>query len=222
MRVNSREYWDDRFQSDDWRKKGVKSQTFNHAIRYLPHLSLKSDFNGTLCDFGRAVADAFSAYHRVFPLAHLVGVDLSFTAVLQAKQRYGRIADFICGDIPAVPQSDLIICSHTLEHLKKDAPAITEMLQRCRRLIVIVPYKEEPISKEHVRTYDEESLRVFDPRRAVVTGAGWSFGPLRRAYLIDFKNILRPLFSRPVIFKPKQIIFDMNGRGEPRKIPASE
>ena len=97
-------------------------------MRYLSHLPLEPDFNGTLCDFGCAEGDAFPAYHRAFPLAHLVGVDLSFTAVLWAKQKYGGIPDFISGDISAIHQSDLIICSHTLEHFKDDGPVIVKLL----------------------------------------------------------------------------------------------
>lgn len=219
MRVNSREYWDDRFRSDDWRKRGGKSQTYYHAVRYLPHLPLEPAFNGTICDFGCAEGDAFPVYHRAFPLARLVGIDLSFTAVLRAKQKYGRIADFLCGDISAIPQSDLIICSHTLEHFEDDGLIITKLLERCQKLIVIVPYKENPISKEHIRNYDEGSLQVFNARSVVITGAGWPYGRLWKVFTIDIKNILRPLFRRPVIREPKQIIFDINGRGRPAKSP---
>ena len=78
--INTKDYWDSRFQSGDWATRGGRSQTENFARAQIKHLGIKSDFVGSICDFGCATGDAFPIYKHFFPNAKLIGVDFSSSA----------------------------------------------------------------------------------------------------------------------------------------------
>lgn len=73
---------------------------------------------------------------------------------------------------------DVVVCMEVLEHLPDEVfvPAIDELRRVCRgQLVITVPYREpEPISKTHVRRFeDEDLLRLFPNAQ---------FGILRRPH----------------------------------------
>jgi len=107
-KVNSKEYWDEKF-SLDWRKKGGNFQTINHAKGYVPLLGIPKGFNGSICDFGCAEGDAFKVYRKYFPKAKFIGVDFSENAISIARKRYGSFVNFIVGGQECVPLRILLM-----------------------------------------------------------------------------------------------------------------
>ena len=212
MKINSKAYWDDRFGSRDWQAKGGLIQTEEHAKRYIGHLEIAADFDGTICDFGCAEGNAIPVYKQHFAKARLMGVDLSSRAIEQATARFGSMATFSAGEAITVPDCDIIISSHTFEHIDNHTEVLETLLPKCRRLLVIVPYREDPLDPEHVRRYDEDSYADFGCVRTAVCGAGWSYRGFNLLYQVHMKNIIRPAIGRKVVRERLQIVFEFKGQ----------
>lgn len=159
--INTAEYWEKRFKSGSWGKNG-DLQTIAYAeanVRYMP---LSSEYAGSILDYGCALGSAINVYKRSFPEAKIYGIDISKTAVLHCKNKYGDVAGFICGDYKDIGKMDIIISSHVMEHLENDKEVVRNLLVKCKVLYVFVPYKENPLFYEHVNYYEENYYDEFD------------------------------------------------------------
>jgi len=206
--INTKEYWEHRFSSNDWEEKKGRWQTKSFAKGFVKYLKVPSDFSGTLVDFGCALGDAMPVYKERFPCAKLVGADISNSAVKICREKYSKIATFIQSDHNNVPESDVIVASNVFEHLSDDLDVAKHLLSKCRSLFIIVPYKENPLHHEHVNTYDEHyysSLGEHD-YRILPWGGLTPYGVLTLWHFY-FKNILRFLSGRKPCRKPLQIMY---------------
>lgn len=209
---NSNDYWNERFGTGDWEAKGGFRQSFLFAESQVPVFGLPRDFKGQICDFGCGAGDAFPVYRRYFPNAKLVGVDFSEEAINLCRKRFGEIAEFICGDECVVPISDVIICSNVFEHLTDDLSVARNLIKKCRELFIIVPYREWPLSDEHLREYNERSFKELQPIKTLVFLAkGWSYYGKEFLKQILFRNIIRFFSGKPCIRQRKQILFKIGG-----------
>ncbi len=215
--INTVDYWNTRFGTGDWASKGGHSQTNMFAEAQLPFLRIPSDFTGSICDFGCGAGDAFPVYRQAWPQAKLLGIDFSAAAIKLCVDRHRQVAEFVCGDISAVPKVDIIICSNVLEHLDDDTGVVEQLLKKCKTLYVIVPYKEHPLSSEHIRSYDDNSFSKFVVSRKVIfKSRGWTEFGLRSIAGIYMENISRYLMRQPVRRRRLQILFGITA------IPPSE
>ena len=192
--INTREYWEGRFSSGDWENASGRTQTRDFAEALAPRLGLDETFQGTLLDFGCGLGDALPVYREHFPRAKLLGMDISEHAVCKCRQRYGNIAQFMRGDATQIPDTDVIVTSNVLEHLDDDIGVARTLLARCRRLFIVVPYKEWPMDREHVRSYDDLSFSELRPIcRTVFASHSWSEFGLKLWRKIYLKNLFRAL-----------------------------
>ncbi len=120
MNINTKEYWDKRFETGSWEKCGGREQSFNFARSQIEYLKIPHDIKGSIIDFGCGMGDAFPVYRKYFKEAKLTGIDFSASAIKKSKEKYGHIADFYVGDQFSVPETDIIIASNTFEHLSND------------------------------------------------------------------------------------------------------
>jgi hypothetical protein len=97
-----------------------------------------------------------------FPMAKLSGYDISSASVDHCRKKYAVLADFYTGAIENVPNMDVIIASHVMEHISDDKSFIRKLLDRTEHLFVFVPYKESPLYFEHVNYYDESYYNDFN------------------------------------------------------------
>ncbi len=88
------------------------------------------------------MGDAIPIYKKNFPKAKLIGLDISGEAIKKCRDKFGDIAQFICGDYTSVPEVDIIISSNVFEHLSNDKIIAEYLLNKCKILNIIVPYKE--------------------------------------------------------------------------------
>lgn len=211
--INTRDYWDHRFGTGDWEDKGGLSQTRALAESQILRFGLPEGFSGTLCDFGCGAGDAFPVYRTAYPNANLIGVDFSSKAIQLCRERYSDIAHFIDGGYESVPCCDVVIISNVLEHLDEDKLVVKKLLEKCHRLYVAVPYQEQFLCDEHVRTYDIDSFSEFPVvRKMVFASRGWSeFGLRKRLLAIHVANLFRRLAGRPIRARRMQIMFEIDG-----------
>lgn len=208
--INTRAYWNKRFDSGDWENNGGRNQTQQFAISQVPFLDIPKIQTGTILDFGCGLGDAFPIYRKTFPYAKLIGVDISEKAINKCKEKYGQLGEFIFGDVTVVPSVDIIISSNVFEHLDDDKKIANHLLSKCKKLYIIVPYKEqEPLSQEHIRSYDENYFDEFNVESySVFSCLGWSETGFRDLfYSIYLKNILKFILGINKRRQRKQIIF---------------
>ena len=212
MKVNSEEYWNFRFGSGDWSAKAGCSQTQGFASSQVGRFGLSRNFRGSLCDFGCGAGDSFPIYRTAFPEAKLLGVDFSKEAIALCKSRFDELATFACGGIEVVPHSDVIVCSNVLEHLDDDVGTAASLLDRCRTLFVIVPYRERPLSEEHLRSYDRTSFGSLGPiRNDIFDSPGWTEYGWQLYARVYGLNPLRALTGRPWRRRRMQILYEFAG-----------
>lgn len=205
--INTKDYWETRFKTKNWGKSGNR-QTREYAKANIAQMILSNDFNGSILDYGCALGDAIPIYHQSFPNAKLKGVDFSEAAIEICKDRFGDIADFESGDHTVVTQADIIIASHVMEHLTDDSRIVEQLLQCCKELYVFVPYKENPLYREHVNYYEKDyynQFNVLEKKEFLV-----SFD-----YKLGFKELLKTClkfkFTNTGRFSKEIIMFRLKG-----------
>lgn len=210
--INTKSYWDNRFSSGDWELKKGRNQTEQFAISQIPKLKIPKEFTGTILDFGCGLGDAFPIYKKAYPNARLIGLDISEEAIKKCKEKYSNIADFIIGDYSITPKVDIIIASNVFEHLTDDISIAKHLLEKCQQLNIIVPYEEKLVSgSEHINSYDKNYFkRIGKYKYKIFASRGWSQYGLNLIYHLYFKNIIKPLFGKPIIKRAKQIIYRFN------------
>jgi len=214
--INTKDYWDDRFSSRDWEDKSGRLQTENFAKGQLKYFNIPENFTGTILDFGCGLGDAMPIYKQRFPKAKLIGLDISQSAIEKCNMKYGHIASFMQGDYSNVPQVDIIISSNVFEHLSHDREIAQALISKCKRLYIIVPYREMPLCLEHVNSYDEHYFSSIGKKYEyqIFSCKGWTQEGIKGlGYGVYFKNIFRFLMRKKLHRRQMQIMFSFEGEG---------
>ena len=210
--VNSKEYWDTRFNTGDWENSGGSNQTQSFAKSQIPLLDIPSGFSGSLCDFGCGTGDAFPIYRQAYPYANLIGVDFSQGAIDKCNTMYSSLGDFFVADEHSTPSSDIILASNVFEHISDDESVLEVLLSKCQRLYVIVPFEEQPLISEHVRSYNLDSYKRFSPKRKVkFKTRGWSVYGRSLMWEVYAKNIWRQIAGLEKKKQKYQILYEFDG-----------
>jgi len=214
MNINTEDYWNMRFRSGDWEARKGRSQTEDFALSFTRFIKLKTDFTGTIVDFGCGLGDAIPIYRKKWPNAKLIGVDFSKDGIEICNKYYGEIASFICGDFQSVPQCDVIIASNVFEHLSDQFKIIDGLLKICKKLIIVVPFNEILIDGgEHINNYRKDSFSKYNTETSkVFSSKGWSYTGFDYIWNILVKNCLRPFFLKRISYNKKQILYVLLGR----------
>jgi 2-polyprenyl-3-methyl-5-hydroxy-6-metoxy-1,4-benzoquinol methylase len=205
--INTKKYWDNRFagtEANSWKNKKGEDQTMDFAYAIAKRLRISKNFSGTILDFGCALGDAIPVYKRYYPQASFSGVDFSSAAIEQCREKFGNMATFICGNVDAVPNVDIIITSNVLEHLSNDKNIAKKLLDKCKDLYIAVPYNEkisdegEHINSYNIQSFDHEYIMGVGVNYQIYLCRGYNLKRILRSYYnIELKNLLRPFFGKP-------------------------
>ncbi len=210
----------------DWERRGGREQTRIFAQHFLARAELPRDASFSLLDVGCALGDALALIAQEFPEAQLHGLDFSATAIARAREALGTRAQLAVGEIDTMSGFfDAIYCSNTLEHFADFARKARRLIGHCRRLFVMVPFRElrdgKPIeadpTEHHQHTFDRRSFdflvdeglasRVSSSVFACPGAWGWS----RREHIVQFgKNLARVALGRRWIEAPLQILYTID------------
>ena len=209
--INTRAYWENRFSTGDWEEKHGRSQTARFAEAIVTRIKVPNSFSGTILDFGCGLGDATPVYRSAFPKAHLIGVDISPAAVVKCREQYGLIAQFFDCDHLNVPTVDVIISSNVFEHLTSDKQIARSLLEKCKDLFIVTPYRERIVpGTEHVNSYETTSFSDLGCCATTVYPCkGWSQYGLDLWLNIYLKNAVRPLFGKETCRRSMQIMFHL-------------
>ena len=169
-KVNSKEYWEERFVSGDWdHYDGDLQSTFFSQIAldafpaWLDQELARHEW--TVFDVGCAEGGGTAALARRFPSCHTVGIDVSETAVKRAGKKY-PFCQFLQGDVYTQKKTaDVIFVSNVLEHLQSPAENMRSLVGMAKcHAILIHPLHDTLALDEHFHVFDEEffPLRIGD------------------------------------------------------------
>ena len=213
MNINTKNYWEKRFATDDWEAKMGRQQTTLFAKTLMRYLRIPPGFSGKILDFGCGLGDAMPIYREHYPCASLIGVDITQAAIAKCKERYGDIAQFIQCDYAHIPEADIIVSCSVFAHLSNQMEVARHLLTKCTDLYIIASYKEvlRP-GTEHVNSYDETSFsELGEYDHTIFLSKGWSEYGWLLWFHVYLKNFLRPFFGRKIAHRRKMIMFHFTG-----------
>lgn len=165
--INSRAYWDTRFDNDWLACKGDQQSRFfaRVAIQHLPSWLLdqirQQDLN--LVDWGCAQGDGTDVWASYVACEKITGVDFSASAIQQASTRYPGL-HFVNNNWLEQAETgqdnfDLVFSSNTLEHFHQPYQVLHTISQRARKAVVLaLPYCELQRDSEHFYSFLPENI----------------------------------------------------------------
>ncbi len=174
----------------DWFENCAIPQSLQFMIDCLPAIrSLLSDATlpepVTVLDAGTrsgAGANLLASLHRVRmlgPPLRVDALDIMPEFKTYADAVYPDLHEFVVGDIFQIDRRrawDLVICSHTIEHLAEPRAFILELQRRAKKwLLLYAPFEEmKPDGVEHLVRITRDFVQSLDPIRFdVFTSPGW-------------------------------------------------
>lgn len=162
MEINSKEYWDNRFKSNDWILAGGDNQNkyfYNVMLELIPN-NIKEEIQNnsmSICDFGCAEGNGLEIFSKVFVNSEITGVDISEHALINARKKYIDINFTTKID----KEYDLIISSNTLEHFNEPYQILDELFHFSKKyVILLLPFREYQRIDEHLYTFDFNNIII--------------------------------------------------------------
>lgn len=169
-KINSADYWDERFR-DNWEERlGVQQSIFfmRILVRLLPKWmdKLLNDGDMTICDWGCAEGDGVNELKKKYKNNDYYGVDFSKIAVETAKKRYGDGGiRFAAIDLLTKEQNkkyDVMLSSNVFEHFREPWSVFDALEKYAKKyFLVLVPYKEEVKREpEHFHVFSLKDFKM--------------------------------------------------------------
>ncbi len=164
--LNSKEYWDHRFQVDWEAMQGREQSRFfaKLAMEHLPSwlLTLARVQRFTFCDWGCAEGDGTDVLGSYFGRDRVCGIDFSRTAVEKARGLYEdlefQVEDWL-KEGAADKSYDVVFSSNTLEHFRRPYEVLHTLLAHANKCVVLLlPYREFERQFEHAYTFLPENI----------------------------------------------------------------
>lgn len=166
--VNSRSYWDDRFQTDwDQNQGRAQSRFFGRvALDMLPEwfrCAARSQQWG-IVDWGCAEGDGTQVLAETLACP-VVGVDFSEEAIARARAAYPDIPfqaeDWLSNEASHEPSHDVVFSSNTLEHFHSPWAVFKVLAAHARHsIMLLLPFREFERHFEHFATFDFNNIHV--------------------------------------------------------------
>ena len=165
--INSREYWNYRFDRDWITMQGEEQTEFfaRIALELMPSWFRRrvADDRLTVCDFGCAMGQAVDYLARELK-TEVSGADFSENAVREAGIRYPK-HEFFCMDItePDVCNKifDVGYISNVLEHIDQPWETARNILSCIRQyFLIMVPFRETMFVEEHCNKFDIDRIPI--------------------------------------------------------------
>ena len=166
MNINSKEYWDNRFNTDWLDYAGDRQTIFfaNILCEMLPQ-NLVTEIREneySVCDMGCALGEGESIFCRKLSV-DVEGMDFSESAIEKATETYPE-HKFWVGDLKNLDKDrkyDVIICSNVLEHFVNPWKIVKNLAEVANKyLILMFPYKEKLKIDEHMYHFSENVIPI--------------------------------------------------------------
>ncbi|BDU15468.1 glycosyltransferase [Lysobacter auxotrophicus] len=164
--INSKDYWDRRFETDWEANRGrTQSRFFSSlALSMMPDW-LKWNLTSTrasILDWGCALGDGTELLAQSLPGAQVTGCDFSEEAIRRAAETY-PVNRFVCRDLTTSDSTqeswDFVFSSNTLEHFHEPWKVLDTLAKAASRgVLLLLPYEEINRIDEHHYTFLPENV----------------------------------------------------------------
>ncbi len=171
MNVNSKSYWDSRFDTDWIEYSGDEQSKFFASILLnalnKPLLSFMSCENITIVDWGCALGDGTSIFHQHIN-KNISGIDFSESAINQATKKYPEITfkceNWLSNEEEISDGYKVLISSNTLEHFDEPYSVLSSISKKVENMMILaIPYEEYDRIEEHSFTFENNNIPyIFD------------------------------------------------------------
>lgn len=193
--INSREYWNTRFDKDWSLLQGEEQTQFfaKIAVKLMPEWFLRELKTEKLsvCDIGCAKGEAVDYISKLLGY-RIAGADFAIEAIKHAKQSYPE-HDFKVVDLKDIPDDfryDVIFCSNVLEHFTQPWNIVDNLTKKARKYIVLlIPFQEVMQVDEHVYKFDTSNILININQFSLVYSSALDGSKIENTYYAD-KQIL--------------------------------
>jgi SAM-dependent methyltransferase len=163
--LNSKDYWDCRFKTQDWQLHNGDEQTLHFyvlLVNSLPeyiHNELEKN-RYSVVDFGCAQGEGTEFFAKAFEQAHVTGVDISTEGIEIAKRKHSKAA-FLATDLTESNSKwDILISSNTLEHFYEPWNILNKLSNKINKyMIILVPFDQQGIpNHEHFYSFNMQNI----------------------------------------------------------------
>ena len=166
MNINSKEYWDSRFDTNWLDYAGDKQTIFfaNLLCGMLPQNLVNEirENEYSVCDMGCALGEGEPVFCNKLAV-DVDGMDFSEEAIAKASASYPE-HNFWVGDLKNLDKEksyDVIICSNVLEHFVNPWKIVKNLSEVADKyMILMFPYKEKLEIDEHMYHFSEDVIPV--------------------------------------------------------------
>ncbi len=165
-KINSQEYWEDRFESNDWKVNKGREQThyfYTILTKLLPTWitqDIRSN-NLLIYDFGCAEGQGMPLLQERLG-SNIIGIDFSSFAIESAKNNYPQY-NFEIGDIKDFNKDiDVAILSNIIEHFCNPYEIVKKLSKNVSKyLIILVPFEEKNLMPEHEYEFNYSNIPIL-------------------------------------------------------------
>lgn len=169
MKVNSVEYWNQRFETD-WNEFDGEGQTIffaNTLCNMLPQWLIDElrENKYSVGDLGCADGDALPIWNDIFKGCSICGEDFAESAIINARKKYPEFR-YLVSDImepQGKRQYDVVISSNTVEHFKNTKEVLKNICARSNKYtLIMIPYREdESLTDEHEVDFHTDKIPQY-------------------------------------------------------------
>lgn len=163
--INSKEYWNKRFENQDWKLYCGPKQTeyftrlfLEKVPQWLMRYVRQNHFS--VLDLGCAEGDGTYILDSVWP-GQVCGGDFSEMAIVEAEKKYPDIPFAVQDIFQLSGEWDIIFLSNVIEHFESPYKALAAACKHARSsVIVMVPFEENVPIEEHAARFTFDSIPV--------------------------------------------------------------
>ncbi|GEM_PF-507434 len=204
MEINSKVYWDARFDKD-WEHKGGLQQTQRLAEIVIKNIYFLPTSPISILDVGCATGEMVNLLTIHFPFAKVYGCDSSKEIIKKCQQKFPYLrSNFFVADIFDLSKEtkkrfDLVVCSNILEHLHEPEKVLEELIKVSKRYVLILVRAEQEPSEKQVFCFKESffTQKGFSVHKDFTTNV--SMDGVQFVAILDKKFPLKPLSANPKV-----------------------
>lgn len=164
VEINSKEYWENRFETDWIKYQGDEQTIFfaNIAVQLMPSWLVEECRNEkySFCDMGCALGEAVEVLSRYLGY-NIEGADFSVEAIKSAKENFQEnkftVIDF--KNLPSNIKYDVVFSSNVLEHFENPWKIVKNLVKVAEKyIILLVPFEEKMEINEHVYRFEINNI----------------------------------------------------------------
>lgn len=164
VEINSKEYWENRFETDWIKYQGDEQTIFfaNIAVQLMPSWLVEEcrSEKYSFCDMGCALGEAVDVLSQYLGY-NIEGADFSIEAIKSAMKNYpeNKFTVMDVNNLPSNIKYDVVYSSNVLEHFENPWKILKNLVKVAQKyIILLVPFEEKMEINEHLYRFEINNI----------------------------------------------------------------